>query len=612
MRNRHVHATIAALTVLATLALATPAFAAPEEPVTEEATGVTGTEAMLHGQLNPNASATAGYFFDWNQGGSCEGNQTEQQGEQTGEKVSVESPLTGLEPSREYSFCVVATHQEGETLEQAVGASQTFTTAALAPAVDAQSAGALTPFSATLEAQVNPNNQATTACAFEYGLTTIYEKTVPCEPGMLEGFGDQGLTAPVTELAPGTTYHFRVVVENATGKTEGADTELATPPLEAPIVDSESTSGVSSTGARLEAQVNPNYQETTYSFEYATSEALTGATVLEGAAPIAAGFGDQLATALIPSGLTPGTTYYYRVIAQNGAGTTEGPVEHFITVGPPLLTAATVQNVTRTTAQLAGATVDPVGAATSFSYHYIDQAGYERGLSENPGNPYQDGASSLPIAELPAGYGPQPAPTATLSELVPGTTYHFALSATNSAGTTIGTDGTFTTLPGTPPSAVTGGASGVGHHEATVSGTVDPAGLDTSWELQLGTEAGSYGPAAVGSTDATAGPTAVSVALSALPAGVTFHYRLVASSHDGTSYGSDQTFTTAGFPSLTLPSLTAPPLLAFTPLTPVAVTGPPVKALTKAQKLAKALKACRHKRKSRRAACRRAAKRRYR
>ena len=58
--------------------------------------------------------------------------------------------------------------------------------------------------------------------------------------------------------------------------------------------------------------------------------------------------------------------------------------------------------------------------------------------------------------------------------LAPATTYHYRLVARSSGGTTYGADGLFTTA--SPPTAVTGAATGVGPTGATVGGTVDPNG----------------------------------------------------------------------------------------------------------------------------------------
>jgi hypothetical protein len=601
----------------AALAGASPALAL-EAPVTEAATGVTGSEATLHGELNPNAEATAGFQFLYNQGGGCEGFGAVGPGtenEQTGQSIKVESPVTGLVPSSEYTFCLQAQHNGEAGFEAALGNPQSFTTAALAPAVDSESASSLTPFAATLEGFVNPENQTTSSCKIEWGTTTAYGNEVACEPESLGGFGDQQVIHRIEGLEPATTYHFRVVVANATGSTEGADSEFTTLTLEKPIVDSESVSSITTEGATLEAQVNPNYQETSFQFEYSTSQAAVEnheGTAVPGEFSLPPVFGDQPASVPV-SGLQPGTTYFYRVLATNETGTREGTIQPFTTVGPPIVVTGTAQNVTRSTAELAGGTVDPVGEPVTWYYRYIDQAGYEKGLAENPADPYAHGASSIPIGHLPAEYGPKPLPAVTLTELKPGTTYHFALVATGQAGTTLGHDATFTTGAPTPPAVSTGAASNVTHSEALVSGTVDPDGLDTTWQLQLGSEPGAFNTVATGSAPANAGARGLSVQLSFLAAGVTYHYRFVATNPDGTVYGGEGTFTTQGFaaPEGLAPT---PGLVPFTPVAALPSETPShghSHPLSRTQKLAKALRACHKKHGHARKRCERQARHRY-
>jgi hypothetical protein len=105
------------------------------------------------------------------------------------------------------------------------------------------------------------------------------------------------------------------------------------------------------------------------------------------------------------------------------------------------------------------------------------------------------------------------------------------------------------------PAATTGAASGVTRSAATLSGTADPNGTSTTWYFEYGTTT-AYGLQSAGG-DAGAGndPLAVSVAVSGLSAGTTYHYRLVAVSADGTVRGADRTFRTAAGPSL--PSLSS-------------------------------------------------------
>ena len=144
--------------------------------------------------------------------------------------------------------------------------------------------------------------------------------------------------------------------------------------------------------ASLEATINPNYQETTYEFEYATNEALAGATILAGGNIPAGPENQPTVPADIGGGLEPGTTYFYRVLATNGAGTTDGPVEQFTTQANPTSTIAAPQEISRTTAVLLGA-VNPGGATTSYYFAYIDQTGYEAAVAEGAANPYAKAAT---------------------------------------------------------------------------------------------------------------------------------------------------------------------------------------------------------------------------
>lgn len=95
-----------------------------------------------------------------------------------------------------------------------------------------------------------------------------------------------------------------------------------------------------------------------------------------------------------------------------------------------------------------------------------------------------------------------------------------------------------------PPQAATGGSSAVGQTSATVSGTVNPAGLATTYAFEYGTTTG-YGTTTT-SRDAGAGPDdlAVDADLTGLAAGTTYHYRVRATNADGTTVGEDRTFTT--------------------------------------------------------------------
>jgi phosphodiesterase/alkaline phosphatase D-like protein len=615
-----------------------PALAAPPEaPVTEAATGVTSSEATLNGELNPVKSATTGYEFSYNTNGTCtEGPTTEPGAEATGEHIKVSTPLTGLEARTPYTFCVVATHTEAGVTELAAGLLLTFETLASSPVVGSESSSGVTPFAATLEAQVNPENQATTSCRVEYGLTTAYETgSAACEQGSVAGAAEQLVSANVSGLEAATLYHYRVVVKNATGETKGEDGEFTTVTLAAPIVASESFSGLKSTDAKLEAKVNPNFQETSYHFEYstqATGEVLEGTvTSVEGAPPaplLTAVFeveGQLAGPVDLGGALTPGTIYFYRVVAENETSKNEGKpvngaVEHFTTLAMPVVATGEATELTRTTARVSG-TVNPGGAPTTVHFAYIEQAGYEAAVAEKAANPYAKGGTTSESASVGSDYTVHAVGPLLLSELHPGVTYHYAVVATNSVGTTVDPIGaTFTTSAPTPPVVVTGEAAGVTPNSATITGGVDTRELQTALQFEFGTTpgAGFLVPASIGSESGSSIGITVSF-IGDLQPGTTYYYRTVATNNDGTGYGTERSFTTGSFPGL--PGAAPMQLIAWPPFVAAALaaaephaatnTGGP-KPLTKAQKLVKALKACSRKPKRQRPNCRRQAKRRYR
>ena len=403
--------------------------AAPETPVTREAKSLTATSVVLHGELNPLASATAGYEFIYNTGGGCEGATTTTEGaEATGKAIQVSTPVTGLTPSTEYTFCVVATHAEGgEPPELAQGNPVTFKTLAEAPAVDSQGSSGVTPFEARLEATVNPDSQ-TSSCVFEAGETVAYGTKLACEPATLEGFSEQPVGATLSHLAAHTTYHFRVVMENAGHeKTYGADQQLTTLTLEAPHVESESAAGVTPFAATLEAAVNPGYQETSCKFEYGTEPSLaTYKTLACDPSQLGAGGGPSGASLSLID-LTPATAYFYRVVAGNATGTSEGAITELKTLAAekPVIESESTSALTPFEATLE-AQINPEYQPSSCEFEY----GSEPSL-----------ATHQTVACDPAELGDSGSATSaslTLSGLEAHKSYYYRVTTTNATGTSTG------------------------------------------------------------------------------------------------------------------------------------------------------------------------------
>jgi hypothetical protein len=477
-----------------------------------------------------------------------------------------------------------------------------------------EAATGITPTTATLKGTLNPKTNATAGWYFAYspeGGCVGFVNTTP-RGGEVTGEAIK-ISTQLTALLPNTEYTFCLVATNAEGEEAFGEPLTFTTPAVKPAVDGESVSGVTASAAKLEAQVNPENQETTCAFEYGKSEAYGTSVACEPPVLGVEAIGDQLVSSRA-AGLGPNETYHYRVVVENATGVTHGGDKTFTTPGRPLVTTGEAQGATRTTVRLSGS-VDPEGGETFYSFVYIDQAGYEAAIAESAPDPYARGGNTV-YASLAASRKAGVVGPVTASELRAGATYHYALLATNVAGSTIGHDGTFTTASPTPPSAVTGAAGEITQTSAVVAGTVETRGLPTSYGFELGTEAGSYVPLASAAAGPPPGAQTVSLQLSYLVPGLTYHYRLCAQNHDGMTCGADQTFTTPGVPS-PLASPASPPLLATTAITKESSNGvkalgtPTNKPLTNAQKLSKALKACAKKPQNRRASCEQQARKKY-
>jgi hypothetical protein len=129
-------------------------------------------------------------------------------------------------------------------------------------------------------------------------------------------------------------------VQHATGETKAFVELRFYQPESPPYVLTGSASGVRANTATVNATVDPENRPTSCEFEY-------GATTLyEHSAPCSSspGSGDEpVAVSATLEGLAPETTYHYRVVAGNGAGTSYGEDGELMTIPhePPTVTGFT-------------------------------------------------------------------------------------------------------------------------------------------------------------------------------------------------------------------------------------------------------------------------------
>ncbi len=131
-----------------------------------------------------------------------------------------------LHPSS-YDFSFVPDTTSGGFTDSGSGQCQGGSTPPTqAPTVNTGTATAVGQDIATLNGTVNPNGAATDY-SFEYGTTTAYgNSTAPTSAGA--GTSLVAASASISGLAANTTYHYRLVANNASGTSLGADQSFTT------------------------------------------------------------------------------------------------------------------------------------------------------------------------------------------------------------------------------------------------------------------------------------------------------------------------------------------------------------------------------------------------
>ncbi|MGA2469069.1 MAG: hypothetical protein ABSG64_00060 [Solirubrobacteraceae bacterium] len=142
----------------------------------------------------------------------------------------VTTTLTSLQPGLTYHYQLVLTTPYGTSTSP----DQTFMTLPLVPAVVTGTPTSVTQTSATLAGTVNSQGVTPSDCHFDYGTTTAYGSSAPCAQSPGSGSSPVAVSASISGLAPGTTYHFRLVAANASGSTTGSDQSFTTPSVPTP------------------------------------------------------------------------------------------------------------------------------------------------------------------------------------------------------------------------------------------------------------------------------------------------------------------------------------------------------------------------------------------
>ncbi len=479
---------------------------------TQAVDNITSTSALGHGNLtalgNPNPTA---HGVCWNTTGTptlADSSTNNGAKDTTG---TFFAPMISLSPYTTYYVRAYATNNAGT----AYGNEVSFTTLAVAPTVTTQAVTSIYATGATGNGTITslgvPNPTAHGVCWNTTGTPTVSD-----------GHSDNGaaaatgaFTTGISGLTAGTTYYVRAFATNTAGTSYGGQVSFTTVPP-APVA----TAATSVTGSSFQANWNAAATATGYRLDVSTSN--TFASFIPGFNNLDVGN----VTSQAVSGLSGGTTYYYRLRAVNASGTSADSNSITVLTVPaaPVATAATSISETGFTANWNAAT----GAA-----------GYRLDVSlSNTFASFVSGYNNLDVGNVT---------TYPVSGLSGSITYYYRLRAVNASGTSADSNTiTVLTVPSAPVATAATNVTG-SSFQANWNTVLSATGyrLDVALDWAFTSMVPGYNNLDVGNVTLRA--------VSGLSTGTTYYYRVRAVNASGTSANSNwiEVITVPGVPVAT-------------------------------------------------------------
>ena len=322
--------------------------------------------------------------------------------------------------------------------------------------------------SVRLNGRVSTNLPVQAVVKFEYGWSPGYGTEVAALPDTISGPGNFSTFCILTGLSPVITYHYRMKVITQSGISYGEDRIFITG---GPLAYTCSASDFGVNSVRLNGAVNANGFTTAIWFEYGLTD-LYGNEIV--AVPDTVTGTTNVSAEAVIAGLSPATTYHYRIKAANANERSYGADMTFV-LGSPFVSSLSASNVRAFSAQLNGI-VNANGFPTAIKFEYGTTPGYGHEVTAIPDS--ASGTGNINIYYQ-------------LSGLLPDTTYHFRVKAMNSIGSSYSNDIAFTIYK-VLPTATTQLANDISFHSARLNATVNPHQNATAIKFEYGLTS-SYG-----------------------------------------------------------------------------------------------------------------------
>lgn len=294
--------------------------------VTLAASGLNCGGGTLNGTINANG-LTVDSFFDYGPTTSYGTSVAGTPATITGTTPTAISTVISMPPSTTWHFRTRGLTSDGVTV---YGNDLTIVSADPgAPEATTLAATNIASNTATLNGTVNALCFSTTV-TFEYGESDSYGFTVTADQSPVNGSAASPVSATIGGLAINTLYHFRVVASSSGGTVNGADLTFTTGAAP-PIVTTNPASNIGNFTARLNGTVDANNQDATVTFEWGLTESYS--FTIAGIPGTVTGNTPTAVYADL-TGLNSNTTYHFRCVGQNAAGTTYGADQVFTTLCP--------------------------------------------------------------------------------------------------------------------------------------------------------------------------------------------------------------------------------------------------------------------------------------